>query len=81
MEREGDERSEAILQRLEDIIFAAGRECDLENSELGGSGDSPSTGEPSGTSSAVATACLTAARAVFGVGNGGGGSEWAMVSR
>eukprot|EP00956_Cyclotella_meneghiniana_P028421 scaffold65967_cov98-Cyclotella_meneghiniana.AAC.4 len=45
----------------------------------GGSGDSPSTGVPSGASWAVVTACLTAIWAV-GVGNGGGGSGSAMVS-
>ena len=42
------------------------------NSGLGGSGDSPSTGDRSGASWAVATACLMAVWAV-GVGKGGGG--------
>eukprot|EP00956_Cyclotella_meneghiniana_P018043 scaffold29820_cov95-Cyclotella_meneghiniana.AAC.5 len=55
------------------------RELGLVNSGRGGSGDSPSTGDRSGASWAVATACLTAVWAV-GVGNGGGGSASAMVS-
>ena len=54
-------------------------ELGLANSELGGSGKSLPTGDPSGAWRAEITACLVAVW-VLGVGNGGGGSASAMVS-
>jgi len=62
------------------ILSCADGDCGLVNSGMGGSGDSPSTGERSGASWAVATACLTADWAV-GVGTGGGGSSSARCLR
>ena len=64
---------------LSKILSCADGDCGLVNSGRGGSGDSPSTGVPSGASWAVATACLMAVWAV-GVGKGGRGSASAMVS-
>ena len=55
------------------ILSCVDGDCGMVNSGRGGSGDSPSTGERSGASRALATACLTAVGAV-GVGKGGGGS-------
>ena len=64
---------------LKILLSCVDGDCGLVNSGRGGSGDSPSTGERSGASWAVATACLTAVWAV-GVGKGGVGSASAMVS-